>query len=63
MTVKKLLNYSVISFTLIVVISQQLRLQTEESSEFKGAYHSQDPPGIIPEVFAKGIISREGFED
>jgi len=37
--------------------------QNSDFPELKGTYLGQNPPGITPEIFAPGIISRDGFED
>jgi len=60
----------IVSTLLIIILftncNNQKNSQNEteiNSSSLSGAYLSQKPPGITPEIFAAGIISRDGFED
>lgn len=56
----------VIPLLLISILLTCSQENTEDKADFpilKGPYLGQQPPGITPEIFAPGIISREGFDD
>lgn len=37
------------------------RAESDTTTELKGSYFGQKPPGLVPEVFASGIISGAGY--
>lgn len=54
------------AFVLIIIIHLQSQKKIENKNSFpilKGEYLGQKPPGIIPEIFAPGIISTELHDD
>ncbi|MHC1705109.1 MAG: hypothetical protein AB9846_14470 [Tenuifilaceae bacterium] len=48
---------------LICIISFIRFAQTEKQYDLKGPYFGQKPPGMIPEIFAPGLISKENSWD
>ncbi|MGD8306801.1 MAG: hypothetical protein PVF17_09120 [Ignavibacteria bacterium] len=52
---------SLIFFT--SALSQQNINNKSNSPDIKSPYYDQKTPGMTPEIFAPGVISREGFDD
>lgn len=57
----KRIGISIILFLFILTMSSQSYSQ-DESLIIEGPYLGQKPPGLIPEVFAPGIVTTEHYE-
>ena len=57
------LKWFVMAVTSFILISPLSAQETEKKFEtLKGPYLGQDPPGLVPQIFAPGIISTDGSE-
>jgi hypothetical protein len=51
-----------ISFLTVTVLPLLAFAQENGVTVFKGPYLGQKPPGLVPEIFARGVVSTGGFE-
>jgi hypothetical protein len=58
MEMKKLILVNCLILVAVVTINAQQR----ESPKLTGVYLGQKPPSMTPEIFAPGIVSKEGFQ-
>ena len=58
-----ILSFPISIFFLAPVLPQQNINDKSNLTDLENSYYGQKPPDMTPEIFAPGIISREGFDD